>query len=213
MHFLSLLVKEVASTEPATTRTAINILLACGRLLGCRANLGAVRTLIQLLVESERRESKVHRNILKVLCLYCHDVLCWQKMKIHNGMPVLVGELKSAEYGEPAVYGVGAWSCEGSRRSLEEAGCCHESIRRKWRWRREGDSVDENATCSLVLTSQPTAVAADSADFSCSSSFQGSEPSSSRLTSTQSSGSSSQSATPVEASWDVAVVPVADTYS
>ena len=73
--------------------------------------------------------------------------------------------------------------------------------------------MDENATCSLVLTSQPTAVAADSADFSCSSSFQGSEPSSSRLTSTQSSGSSSQSATPVEASWDVAVVSVADTYS
>ena len=99
---LPLLVKGATSTEPATTRTAINILLACGRLPECRANLGssgAVRTLIQLLVEGERRESEVRRDILKVLCLCCHDVLCRRKMKIHNGMSVLVGELKSAEYG------------------------------------------------------------------------------------------------------------------
>ena len=234
---LPLLVKGATSTEPATTRTAINILLACGRLPECRANLGssgAVRTLIQLLVEGERRESEVRRDILKVLCLCCHDVLCRRKMKIHNGMSVLVGELKSAEYGvndsivRSILNGVMCYYFDdqslrfmvqeldlarvlGVR--LKELVAVMRASGESGRRGGEGDSVDENATRSLVPASQSTAVAADSTDFSCSSSFQGSEPSGSRSTSTQSSGSSSRSATPVEASCDVAVVPVADTYS
>lgn len=234
---LPLLVKGATSTEPATTRTAINILLACGRLPECRANLGssgAVRTLIQLLVEGERRESEVRRDILKVLCLCCHDVLCRRKMKIHNGMSVLVGELKSAEYGvndsivRSILNGVMCYYFDDQSlrfmvQELDLARVLGVRLKELVAAMRasgeseggggEGDSVDENATRSLVPASQSTAVAADSTDFSCSSSFQGSEPSGSRSTSTQSSGSSSRSATPVEASCDVAVVPVADTYS
>ena len=235
---LPLLVKGVTSTEPATTRTAINILLACGRLPECRANLGssgAVRTLIQLLVEGERRESEVRRDILKVLCLCCHDVLCRRKMKIHNGMSVLVTELKSGEYGvndsivRLILHGIMCYYFDdqtlrfmvveldlakvlGGR--VKELVAAMRASKESGGGGGEGDSVDGNATCSLVPpASQSTAVAADSTDFSCSSSFQGSEPSSSRSTSTQSSGSSSRSATPVDASCDVAVVPVADTYS
>ena len=234
---LPLLVKGATSTEPATTRTAINILLACGRLPECRANLGssgAVRTLIQLLVEGERRESEVRRDILKVLCLCCHDVLCRRKMKIHNGMSVLVGELKSAEYGvndsivRSILNGVMCYYFDDQSlrfmvQELDLARVLGVRLKELVAAMRasgeseggggEGDSVDENATRSLVPASQSTAVAADSTDFSCSSSFQGSEPSGSRSTSAQSSGSSSRSATPVEASCDVAVVPVADTYS
>lgn len=97
-----LLVKGVASTAAATARTALNILLACGRIPECRVSLGssgAVKAVIELLVDGERRDTGIRRDMLRVLCLCCHDVLCRRKMKVHNGMSVLVGELKSAEYG------------------------------------------------------------------------------------------------------------------
>lgn len=229
-----LLLKGTTSSDPATARTAVNILLACGRLPECRANLGssgAVKVFIQLLVDGGRREPEVRRNILKVLCLCCHDVLCRRKMKAHNGLSVLVGELRSAEYGvnDPVVksilsglmcYYFDDISLRFMVQELDLArvlgGRLKELVAAMTGG--GGDSVEVNETHSHVPVSQSTAVAAnshspDSADFSCTSSVQGSEPSSSRSTSAQSSGSSSRSVTPVEASHDVQVVPVVATFS
>lgn len=230
-----LFVKGTTSSDSATARTAVNILLACGRLPEYRANLGssgAVKAFIQLLVDGRRREPEVRRNILKVLCLCCHDVLCRRKMKTDNGVSVLVGELRSAEYGvnDPIVksilsglmcYYFDDLSLRFMVQKLDLArvlgGRLKELVAAMRATGGGGDFVEVNETHSHVPVNQSTAVAADShspdrVDFSCTSSVQGSEPSSSRSTSAESSGSSSRSVTPVEASSDVQVVPVVATF-
>lgn len=231
----SLFVKGTTCSDPTTARTAVNILLACGRVPECRINLGssgAVQVFIQLLTDGGRQEPEVRRKILKVLCLCCRDVVSRRKMKAHNGISVLLGELRSAEYGvdDPIVksildgfmcYYFDDLSLRFMVQELDLARVLGNRLKElvaAIRAKREGrESVEVKGPHSHVPVSQSVIAddnrhSPDCVDFSSTSSFQGSEASTSRSTSTQSSGGSSRSVTPEKAASDVAVVPVAPAF-
>ena len=222
----SLLVKGTTCSDPATAHTAVNILLACGRVPECRVNLGssgAVQVFIRMLTGGERQEPEVRKKILKVLCLCCRDVVSRRKMKAHDGLSVLVKELRSSEYGvdDPIIksilegfmcYYFDDLSLRFMVQKLDLARVLGNRLQELVATMRavESKGMQSHVTVRPSLIVEADRHSPDCVNFSSASSFQGSETSTSRSVSAQSSGGSSRSVTPVETSMagGDAVVPV-----